>query len=293
MIGENHSFCRNNIHNLVDAIPPGAGPRAATFRGSALYSLRSPGEQTFLTKEHCAAIVLSPCPGMSAAFESDRLHQFDAPTGMLVISPALTESRTAWSSRRENVVVGLTPASLLDLAAHEFDQGAVDLHPIAFGRIDPTALYLGRMLKSELARAERANELYIDSLVTQFGIHLLRNYAGRTKPSKTLGGLSAGKAKKVKEYLHENYARKLAVADLAAVCDLSVGYFITAFTKTFGLPPHQYLINLRLASAERLLMESDMRISEVAYRTGFSSQSHLSEAMRKYRRVNPSQIRRG
>jgi AraC family transcriptional regulator len=65
------------------------------------------------------------------------------------------------------------------------------------------------------------------------------------------------------------------------------------FTKTFGQSPHQYLLNLRLASAERLLVESDLPIPEIAYASGFASQSHLTESMRKNKQTTPAKIRRG
>jgi AraC family transcriptional regulator len=49
--------------------------------------------------------------------------------------------------------------------------------------------------------------------------------------------------------------------------------------------------NLRLATAERLLIESDLPITRIADLSGFSSQSHLTSAMRRHRNVTPMQIR--
>jgi AraC family transcriptional regulator len=255
--------------------------------------VRPPGAHTFLSHDHCAAIMLSASPGMEGAFASDRMQAFDAPAGMLVISPAGVDSRAIWAAPRENVTIALTSASLQELAEHECDHGRVELQPLPFGTVDRTALQLGQRLQAELARGERANALYVDALITQFGIHLLRHYGGAKPRAAPAGGLSADRARKVEEYLRENYAQKLSVAELAAVCGLSAGHFALAFSRTFGQPPHQYLIHLRLAAAERLLAESDLRIADIAYRTGFASQSHLTETLRKYKRVSPAQIRRG
>jgi AraC family transcriptional regulator len=133
----------------------------------------------------------------------------------------------------------------------------------------------------------------VDALITLFGIHLLRTYAGSStsslKPAK--GSLPQYKAKKVQDYLRDNFRQKVSVAELAAICDLSPGHFLQAFTRTFGFPPHQYLINLRLAAVERLLGESDLLIAAVAYASGFSSQSHLTTTMRKYKNLTPAQLR--
>ncbi|WEX09531.1 AraC family transcriptional regulator [Chelativorans sp. AA-79] len=50
-------------------------------------------------------------------------------------------------------------------------------------------------------------------------------------------------------------------------------------------------MNLRLSFAEKLLVETEMTIAEVAYLSGFSSQSHLTSAMRRYKKVTPALIR--
>ncbi|PYE87821.1 helix-turn-helix domain-containing protein [Phyllobacterium leguminum] len=109
--------------------------------------------------------------------------------------------------------------------------------------------------------------------------------------AKPKTGLSRYNAKKVQAFMRENLARKLTVADFAEICELSPSHFISAFTETFGQAPYGYLLNMRLAHAERLLTQRDMPIAEVAYRSGFSSQSHLTSAMKKLRGATPSLIR--
>ncbi|BAV47577.1 transcriptional regulator [Mesorhizobium loti] len=107
------------------------------------------------------------------------------------------------------------------------------------------------------------------------------------------GGLSAHSARKVQEFLDQNFTRKLALAEMAAVCGLSSYHFVRAFSRTFGVPPHQYVLDLRLDFAERLLAESHMTIADIAHLSGFSSQSHFTTVMKKYRHVTPLQARFG
>ncbi|TPK04817.1 helix-turn-helix transcriptional regulator [Mesorhizobium sp. B2-5-9] len=107
------------------------------------------------------------------------------------------------------------------------------------------------------------------------------------------GGLSPRAARKVQDFLHENFTRKLALAEMAAVCGLSPSHFVRAFARTFGVPPHQYVLDLRLDLAERLLADSSMTIADIAHSSGFSSQSHFTTVMKKYRQVTPLQARVG
>jgi AraC family transcriptional regulator len=220
------------------------------------------------------------------------MQTFDALVGALDIIPADVESRWDWGTQANYVMVGFPHASLLDLAEAEFDKGTIDLQPPPLGTVDLLALPLAQMLKAELADRKVANELYVDSLITMFGIHILRTYSGHSKAFRpNRGGLPKHKARQMQEFLHENLTRKISVADLAAVCRLSPGHFMRAFTKTFGQSPHQYLLNLRLSRAERLLVASEMKIIDIAHLSGFSTQSHLTTAMKKQKNVTPAQIR--
>jgi AraC family transcriptional regulator len=283
---------RKPAPHLLDPIFENLGPRATTFRGSAVYTIRPPGSHEFCPKDHLISVLLTPVPGMRAARENDVIQEFDAPVGMLLITPANERRYVAWPLARENVVVAITPESLLELAAHEFDVDAVELQPPPYGTIDPVALQLARLLQPELTQRETPNELCVDSLITLLGTHVLRNYSSaKSRTSNARGGLSARSARRVQEFLNENFSRKLSVAELAAVSELSPHHFIEAFSKTFGEPPHQYLIGRRLAFAEKLLVEGDLTIAEVAYLSGFSSQSHLTATMKKHRHTTPTQVR--
>ncbi|WP_245456574.1 AraC family transcriptional regulator [Mesorhizobium sp. M2A.F.Ca.ET.043.05.1.1] len=105
------------------------------------------------------------------------------------------------------------------------------------------------------------------------------------------GGLSARHTHQIEQFLKENFSRKLSLAEMAAVCDLSPYHFVRAFSKTFGVSPYQSVLLLRLDFAEKLLTDSRMSITDIADLSGFSSQSHFTTMMRKYRQVTPQQVR--
>ncbi|WP_349962080.1 AraC family transcriptional regulator [Rhizobium sp. ZPR3] len=238
------------------------------------------------------AVVLAPSRGLRASLGSDRITQYDAPLGGLVVNPTGVDSTLAWSETRTNLVVAIPPDILSELALQEFDLGNVELEPPAFGTVDLIALGIAQRISVELTGKATPNELYLDSLVTLFSAHLLRTYASNMRqiPSPR-GGLSAKSARRVEEYLRERFTEKVHVAELAAVAGISPNHFIVRFAKTFGMPPHRYLINLRLDLAEKLLVEGEIAIAEIAYMTGFSDQSHLATTMKRYRGRTPTELR--
>lgn len=93
-------------------------------------------------------------------------------------------------------------------------------------------------------------------------------------------------------HIHSNLARRITVAELAQVACLSPSHFHAQFKESVGLTPHQYLLKQRLDRAARLLRESDLSLVRVAGECGFSSQSALTTAMRRYLGLTPGALRK-
>lgn len=94
------------------------------------------------------------------------------------------------------------------------------------------------------------------------------------------------------DYVTKHLARRITVAELAQVACLSPSHFHAQFKERVGLTPHQYLLRQRLDRAARLLRETDLPLVRVAGECGFSSQSALTTAMRRYLGLTPGSLRR-
>ncbi|MDX1800528.1 MAG: AraC family transcriptional regulator [Marinobacter sp.] len=95
----------------------------------------------------------------------------------------------------------------------------------------------------------------------------------------------------IRRYVMENLHRKITVNDLASVACLSVSRFHELFRDLTGITPHQYLLQTRLEQAVQLLTGTSLTVSDIGFRTGFSSQSALTNALRKHRGITPSALR--
>ena len=82
------------------------------------------------------------------------------------------------------------------------------------------------------------------------------------------------------------------VACLAAHVGLSRYYFIRLFRQHCGMTPHAYLLDSRIQRARVLLREGDA-LADLAYRLGFSDQSHFQHAFRQRVAVTPREYQRG
>lgn len=97
---------------------------------------------------------------------------------------------------------------------------------------------------------------------------------------------------KVDRYVDANLHRAVSVEDLASCVCMSRSHFHDRFRESQGLTPHQYLLRARLQRARTLIEETGLPLWDISHRAGFSSQSALTNAMRKHLGVTPSALRR-
>jgi len=101
-----------------------------------------------------------------------------------------------------------------------------------------------------------------------------------------------GSFMKLEQELRRNLAHTWSVEDMAAL----VGLGTTAFTekvKSFtGFSPLNYLINIRISEAIKLLKQTDDNLTAISMNTGFYSSQHFSTTFRKLTGYTPSQFRK-
>jgi AraC family transcriptional regulator len=148
------------------------------------------------------------------------------------------------------------------------------------------------LLKTEVQTGGFAGQLYVESLRNLLGVHVLRNYSSLAKPPKPAStSISGLQVQQIKDYIEAHLADNLAIADLAALIPMSQFHFARAFNATIGEPPHRYIIHRRLEQAKVLLGITQLSVAEIAYRVGFSNQSHFTAQFRKAVGTTPNQYR--
>lgn len=86
--------------------------------------------------------------------------------------------------------------------------------------------------------------------------------------------------RQIRQHLERNYERPISIASLAGMVRCTPNHLNSIFRKEVGAPIHQYLLNVRLTHAEKLLATGRHQIKEIAYRTGFSDPLYFSRAFR-------------
>jgi transcriptional regulator GlxA family with amidase domain len=110
-----------------------------------------------------------------------------------------------------------------------------------------------------------------------------------SKASQVLSSIDA--IKTPVEYVRENFHRDLKIEALAKLAFISVSALERRFKKYLSKTPKQFINEIRLENARRMLIETRLPIADVAYRCGFSEHSYFSRQFRLMFGTLPSQLR--
>lgn len=135
--------------------------------------------------------------------------------------------------------------------------------------------------------------LFIDSLVNTAILELWRLAGGGFESLSPDGkGLPSRMLRKIDRFIDDQAGAKITAAALAEVADMPSALFQSALRETTGQTPYQYVLARRIATARCLIETSSLSLAEVAFRTGFSSQSHMTDAFKAKLGVTPGGVRR-
>lgn len=95
-------------------------------------------------------------------------------------------------------------------------------------------------------------------------------------------------------YIQENIynPKQLKANIISGHFNISLNYLGKYFKKQTGETLHDYISNYKLRLIEARLLNSDMRINEIADELHFSDESHLNKVFRKHKGMNPSEFRK-
>lgn len=84
----------------------------------------------------------------------------------------------------------------------------------------------------------------------------------------------------------------VSVAELAAIAGMSARPFSAAFREATGLPVYQLILRRRVDRAAELLRDTTVPLAEVAQRSGFTHQAHMTRTLKRLQGQTPLMIRK-
>ncbi len=96
---------------------------------------------------------------------------------------------------------------------------------------------------------------------------------------------------KVIDYINKNYAEEITTNNLAEMLHISEGHFCNVFKSATGSSANEYILNVRVKKAKRLLGYTDMNITEISNSCGFNDPNYFARVFKKRLDRTPKQFR--
>lgn len=93
-------------------------------------------------------------------------------------------------------------------------------------------------------------------------------------------------------HIEAHYAEPLTLTDIANSASVSPSECLRCFKALMHTTPHQYLIEYRLSRAAKLLKETDLPITDIAFSVGFHQISHFGAWFKKKLGISPRDYRK-
>ena len=107
-----------------------------------------------------------------------------------------------------------------------------------------------------------------------------------------LPGNKPSTAELTRLYVYENFREKITMQDICTALGRTKSAICPAFKEKYGITVMDYLTELRMDEAKKMLSETDMTVSEISEEVGFSDTSYFSKVFCKAVGKSPSSYRR-
>jgi AraC family transcriptional regulator len=202
--------------------------------------------------------------------------------GEMTLMPRGVPSQWSWNSSCDRLDVVISP----EVFGNGQELDVVD----RFRFRDPEIEMVCRNLYRELSGHSSTQRLYVESLVMDLAVSLLRRHSTASQASTILpsNGLTRIKARRILDYIESSLDRELTLGELARVVDLSLHHFARMFKQTIGMTPHTYVLARRVERSKRMLRTSRASLVEIGLSAGCASQSHFTSTFHRMVGTTPA-----
>jgi len=167
---------------------------------------------------------------------------------------------------------------------------AIDLNPSYLVNQSEINLLIQRLVHTFTNNVQQ-KDLILDLMIQELIVRLLQTHAKHlllTDFSPSFSDSRIGTAVKyIKNHLTE---KNITVESLAKLACMSTSHFYKQFKNTLGVSPVDFINSERIKFSKKLLAENknDLKVSDVAFLSGFNSVSYFTRQFKKHELISPS-----
>ncbi|MDF2945139.1 MAG: DNA-binding protein AraC-type [Herbinix sp.] len=164
-------------------------------------------------------------------------------------------------------------------------------HNVIFSKVEnPSSENIRRAIynfKREIENYGNQSSMIVDSLSIQIVATILREINSNSNVGRYCITEGDGYVKNAKEYMQGFYNSNISIIDICSEINISPYHFIRLFKEKTGTTPHEYLLNLRIENAKKMIKDNEDNITSIGKKCGFINNSHFSTTFKRLTGVSP------
>ncbi|MEE0927751.1 MAG: AraC family transcriptional regulator [Acutalibacteraceae bacterium] len=135
------------------------------------------------------------------------------------------------------------------------------------------------------------NDLRLKASIAEL-LHIILTDLGQQNVISEAGKSLTIQIYDVMKYINEHYAENLTAEQCSKQSNMSYSYFSRNFKKISGMTFKDYLNLVRITNAERLLITTDLSVSEISQKVGYNSESYFIATYKAIKSITPLAFRK-
>ena len=210
--------------------------------------------------------------------------------GLLTFVPAGLDQTYDFSGLTTNLVMHLSPAVFNHVTALENGLPSTGVLEPNMAFFNPAIQRLVEDYARVCCEAKLGWRVEREALSNRIAVELLSFFGGRREGCRTTP-LDQHEVARLADFIEAHMDSELDLALMASLLGREPFGFARAFKAATGESPHQFVIHRRLARVRAMLEAGGESLAEIAYATGFSSQSHMTATFTRHIGMPPGRYR--
>ncbi len=166
----------------------------------------------------------------------------------------------------------------------------IEVHVIRRGR-STANLILKNLYRLKELQNEADSEFQTRNILSETWSLLIKELQENPDSQNTRGTDQTNRLRSMIAYINQHYPEKITLDEIAKTAGVSEREATRCFKKNIGQSPMEYLIKYRLNQSKKLLLETDMTITNICQQCGFSDSAYFGKVFRKSYGMTPSEYR--
>ncbi|MBE7050854.1 MAG: helix-turn-helix domain-containing protein [Ruminococcaceae bacterium] len=153
-------------------------------------------------------------------------------------------------------------------------------------------LFYSAILTAEMYPDSPYGKTVIRKLVESVILNTINRFAGDNIGIEFPPSMQFGDIQGVLAYIHKNFTNHITLKEVAKNTHFSPQYLCKLFHQKMGISFKEYITNLQMNYASKLLINTDQSVTDICYKSGFGSFPNFTRKFKKFYSISPSDYRK-